>query len=34
MPFTDNYKYLDENKDIITELNPKTAVFNARIVNI
>jgi len=33
MPFTDNYKFLEEEKDFITNLNPNLAVFNARIVN-
>jgi len=34
MPFTENYKFLEESDNMITNLNPKLAVFNARIVNL
>jgi hypothetical protein len=33
MPFSDNYKFLEEDKEVITNLNPNLAVFKSRIVN-
>lgn len=33
MPFSDNYKFLEDDKEVITNLNPNLAVFKSRIIN-